>query len=157
MKITNNTRALILNALKTKGLTQTWLAEEMGYGKAWVTRLLDGTLKRLKEEQIDKLEDLLGIIFFTVKEARPQLPPSLTNLAKIAEENETVMSLLTSLERILKTEVPLTPIPPPEADKVGAEIIRIACKHKRSPRKVSEEVIALLSRWGGGGKNQVAL
>jgi transcriptional regulator with XRE-family HTH domain len=152
MKITNNTRALILNALRTKGLTQTQLAEEMGYGKAWVTRLLDGTLKRLKEEQIDKLQDFLGIKFFVVKDLRPQLPPSLMNLARIAEDNETLMDLLTTLEHLLQQEAPLTApyIPTKNMTKLGQEIIRLAYANEDKPGKVAREVLRLLSQKGMG-------
>lgn len=152
MKITNNTRALILNALRTKGITQTQLAKEMGLGKTWVTKLLNGSLQRLKEEQIDKLQDVLDIKFLVVKDLRPQLPPSLGNLAKIAEQNETLMNLLGDLEQLFQQEAPLTApyIPTKNMTKLGQEIIRLAYANEDKPGKVAREVLRLLSQKGMG-------
>lgn len=152
MKVTNNTRALILNALRRKGLTQTALAEHMGHGKAWVTRLLDGTLKRLKEEQVDALEEFLGIRFFVVKDLQPQLSPTLKKLSALAEDNEKLMLLLETLEDLLQSDAPLVApyIPTKNMTRFGQEIIRLAYANEDKPGKVAREVLRLLSEDGMG-------
>ena len=61
MDLTNSTRSIILNALRKKKITQTELAERMGYGKAWASRLLNGGLKSLNDEATDKLEKILDV------------------------------------------------------------------------------------------------
>lgn len=147
MKITNNTRALILNALRAKGLTQTALAEHMGYGKPWVTRLLDGSLKRLKEEQAEKLEKFLDIRFFVVREMREQVSPTLVRLSKEAEGNERLAALLDALNALMQEEAPLTPpyIRTKDMTRLGQEIIKLCFANEDRPGKVAREVLRLLS------------
>lgn len=61
-------RQMILNALRVKKMTKADLSVRIGLGKSWVTKLLDGSLKSIKEDHIDALENALGISFFSVVE-----------------------------------------------------------------------------------------
>lgn len=146
MDVTENTRALILQAIRTKGLTQTALAEKMGYGKAWVTRLLNGALKRLSDGDVSRLEEFLGIQFFVVTpKARVSGPAA--ELSRAAEDDPALAAVLGGLAEMTRRKAVLTPryIETPEMTKIGQEIIRLAFANEDKPGKVAREVLKLLS------------
>lgn len=60
MTVTTATRSLILSRLrdpKKPAISQSLLAEKMGLGKSWVSKLLNGTLKHLSDDQVDRLQE----------------------------------------------------------------------------------------------------
>ena len=45
MTLTESSRGLIVQGLRTKKQTRKWLAEKMGLDKSWSTRLFNGQIK----------------------------------------------------------------------------------------------------------------
>ena len=70
MDLTNNHRALILKGLRDSGVTQTELSQKMGFGKAWVTKLLNGTLKSVSDVDALRLQEILKIQFYQLKKVQ---------------------------------------------------------------------------------------
>lgn len=67
--ITNEFRSLILKGLHDTGTTHTQLGELLGKSKAWVTGLLDGRLKSLKDDDWDAICDHFKISYKVVDTA----------------------------------------------------------------------------------------
>lgn len=146
MDVTENTRAIIIQAIRAKGLTQTALAEKMGYGKAWVTRLLNGSLKRLSDGDVEKLEDFLGINFYVVT-PKARVSGVAAELSRMAETDPSLASVLNGIAEIKREKAVFLPryIETKDMTRVGQEIIRLAFANEDKPGKVAREVLKLLS------------
>lgn len=152
MDLTPNYRALILSGLRKGGKTKTAIADALGYGKAWVTKLLNGTLKSISDADAKKIEELLGIRFVqfvtvdrTVSalaaeidreiERNPHLAEPLAALLKMSEECRNARDAK-FVPRYIETQ---------DMTKVGQEIIRLVFANEEKPGKVAREVLKLLS------------
>lgn len=149
MDLTNNYRALILSGLRKSGVTKTQLAETLGYGKAWTTKLLNGTLQTVSDADAAKIEKLLGIRFVQFVDAKTKVSTLATQIDKAIEENEKLASVLAALLEMAEEarNAPLVPryIETQDMSKYGQEIIRIAFANEDKPGKVMREVLKLLS------------
>lgn len=153
MDLLPNYRALILNGLRKSGVTKTALAETLGYGKPWVTKLLNGTLKAISDSDARKIEQLLGIRFVQFVEVGKQVSSLAAQIDKELERSPQLAGPLSALlqmaEDLRKSaeSAPLVPryVPTPEMTKVGQQIIRIAFANEDKPGKVAREVLKLLS------------
>jgi len=149
MDVTDNTRGIILQAIRYKGVTQTALAEKMGYGKAWVSKLLNGSIKRLSDSDVEKIEDFLGIRFFVVTE-NAKVSGLAVELSEAAEKDPEFLNVLTELARyqsLASEKRVFTPryFETKEMTRIGQEIIRIAFADEDKPGKVAREVLRLVS------------
>lgn len=68
MKITPNIRAIIRSGLNDKGLKCVDLTEHLNRPKSFSTKLFNGTLKNLTDEDADAICDLLDVQFVQVTE-----------------------------------------------------------------------------------------
>lgn len=149
MDLTNNYRALILSGLRKSGVTKTQLAETLGYGKAWTTKLLNGTLQTVSDADAEKIQNLLGIRFVQFVDAKTKVSTLATQIDKAIEGNEKLAGVLTALLEMAEEarNAPLVPryIETQDMSKYGQEIIKIAFANEDKPGKVMREVLKLLS------------
>jgi hypothetical protein len=148
MKNTPTFRALIAKRLRDPArpkINQSEIAEAMGYGKAWMTKVMNGTIQDLDDEQVTKLEKILGIKFQTFREKIAASP--------FAREIEAKMNDNPGLAKVIEAvlafaeEPPIwTPryIDPSDMNGLGQKIIRIAQADQDKPGKVAREVLKLL-------------
>lgn len=87
MDLTDRYRALILSGLRASKVSKTELAEEMGFGKSWVTKLLNGTLKSVSDKDAKRIEDLLGIQFVRFVDKDRTVSDLAREVDRIAIEN----------------------------------------------------------------------
>ncbi len=144
--VTESMRQLALQALRTKGISKTQLAESVGLGKAWVTKFFDGSIKNLKEETLFALEDLLGIKFFAT-EAVNQRSSLALRIAALIDSDPAFAKLALALDEVLTMPRPSTTrfIPTPDMTRIGQEIIRVCFANEDKPGKVAREVLKLLA------------
>lgn len=141
-------RALILHTLRSKSLSKTDLTNKLGLGKAWATKLLDGSLKTIKEKHLNDLEDYLGIRFTSVDTLGPQRSELATRIAALIDSNPSFTKLALALEEI-QNEAAALPgpryIPTQDMSRIGQEIIRLCFANEDKPGKVAREVLKLLA------------
>lgn len=108
MKLTDNMKGRILQALRNKDLKQVELASYMGLGKAWVTKLLkdgkDGGLKTLSDDQREKLEEFLGIQLVAITEKRQVVSGTAAKLSELSDDDPALSAVLEDLLHYLADE-----------------------------------------------------
>jgi transcriptional regulator with XRE-family HTH domain len=146
MNLTNNYRALILSALRKNGITQTHLAKEMGYGKTWVTKLLNGTLKAVSDDDADKLEAVLGIRFVQFVEPNVSVSSLAIEVDEAIKRSDQFSRIVRELLPLVK-EAPMVPryVEASDMNRLGREIIAIVTDNPDKAGKVAREVLKLLS------------
>lgn len=144
MTLTESSRGLIVQGLRTKKQTRKWLAEQMGLNKSWVTRLLNGEIKSLTDEQVEKLQGILEIRFFSMHKGSHTT--AALDIAAEYDSNQAFAKVVGAVRESMK-EVVFTPkyIPTQQMATVGNEIIRIAFENEDKPGKVARLVLELLA------------
>lgn len=151
MQVTEHVKELILSRLRSNSLPQIKpvdIANHLGHGKPWVTRLLNGTLKNLSDAQVEKLEELLGIRFEVFTDAGEKITGLAADVDYLIRENPAFAKTISSLVELASTpRVKFTPayVPTQDMTKLGQEIIRIAFANEDKPGKVAREILKLLS------------
>ncbi len=148
MKVTNDTIELIKRRFRDSSkpkINQSQLAEFMGYGKAWVSKLMNRKLQTLTEEQVDNLEKFLSIKLQEFGDVS-KMPILATELAKKMKTSEPLTRIVAALLE-LEQAVPPSPrwIETQDMTKLGQEIIRLAFANEDKPGKVAREVLKLLA------------
>ena len=147
MTLTNNHRALILGAMRRKGITQKQIADTAGYGKAWATKMLNGTLKAINDETVDKLEELLGIQFVSGVYKEQKVSGLALRISTAIDENPQLGKVIEELLPLVDQDHRFTPryFETKEMTKLGQEIIRLVFANEDKPGKVAREVLKLVS------------
>ncbi len=146
--VTAAMRALILHTLRTKSLSKTDLTNKLGLGKAWATKLLDGSLKTIKEKNLNDLEDYLGIRFTAIDSLGPQRSELAARIAALVDSNPSFTKLAIAIEEIQNEASSLAGpryIPTQDMSRIGQEIIRLCFGNEDKPGKVAREVLKLLA------------
>jgi transcriptional regulator with XRE-family HTH domain len=149
MKVENSTISLIKSRFrdpKKSKINQSQLAEHMGLGKAWVSKLMTGKLQNLSEKQVDQLEEFLGIRLHAFVDKKKLVSP-------IASQISTKMGESSIVSRIVEAllELDTAPVTGPkwietqDMTKLGQEIIKVAFANEDKPGKVAREVLKLLA------------
>lgn len=149
MRVTNDVIALIRNRFrdpKRAKINQSQLAEHMGFGKAWVSKLMTGKLKTLSEEQVERLEDVLGIRLSTYSEKK-QTPAAAIEIARKMQDSQPIARIVGALLELDICTVPSGTrwIETAEMNKIGLEIIKICSENSEKPGKVAKLVLQLLA------------
>lgn len=144
MTLTEASRGLIVQGLRTKKESRKWLADQMGLDKSWSTRLFKGEIKSLTDEQVEKLQSILDIRFFTA--SRGSHSTAAQDIAAEFDSNQAFARVVGAVRESMK-EVVFTPryIPTQQMASVGNEIIRIAFENEDKPGKVARLVLELLA------------
>jgi transcriptional regulator with XRE-family HTH domain len=146
MNLSNSHRAVILKALRDSGVTKTELAEKMGFGKSWVTKLLNGTLQSVSDTDAIKIQELLNIQFYKF-EASSKVSALAIEVDKKMSDCQRFTDIIRQLLELMD-QAPLVPryFETKEMSQLGREIIRIACDNEDKPGKVAREVLKLISQ-----------
>lgn len=147
MNVTESVKALILQGLRKKKQTKIWLAEQMGMHKSWATRLLNGQLKTVSDEQAEQLMGILDIQFFKLKRLdESTISTKAMQVAAEFDRNPAFASVTSALQDAM-TKAVFTPrfIPTEEMSHIGNEIVRIASENRDKPGKVARLVLELLA------------
>ncbi len=146
--ITEPMRQVTLQAIRQKGITKQQISLATGNGKSWVTKFLDGSLKTLKEDTLFKLEDLLGIKYFSIERAIGARSPLANKIAGMVDSDPAFAKLASALEEALgQARGAFTPrfIPTQDMTKIGQEIIKVAFANEDKPGKVARLVLEMLA------------
>jgi len=149
MKVTNDMIALISNRFrdpKKRKINQSQLADHMGLGKAWVSKLMTGRLLTVTDEQVEMMEEFLEIRLSSFSEKR-KTPAVAVEIARKMQESEPISRIVAAL---LEIDVPTAPpatrwIEPCDMTRIGGEIIKIAQANPDKPGKVAKLVLQLLA------------
>ena len=148
MVITNTMRRLIRNRLrdpKLPKIRQSDIAEHMGFGKSWASKLLSGTLQTIEKDQLRKLESFLGIALEQLGDKGKPVSPLATAIEQMMQEREPVAKIVEALLELESTPNFSTRwIETQDMSKIGQEIIRIAYANEDKPGKVARMVLELL-------------
>ena len=147
MNVTESVKALIIQGLRKKKQTKIWLAEQMGLHKSWSTRLLNGQIKTLSDDQVEKIMHILEISFFKLRRVdESQISARAMQLAAEYDRNAAFASVASVLQTAM-TEAVFTPrfIPTEDMARIGNEIIRICFANEDKPGKVARLVLELLA------------
>ena len=91
--ITEPMRQLTLRALRNKGITKKDLSDQVGLWKAWVTKFLDGSIRTMKLETMQKVEDALGISYFSSGKLTEPKSPLALKIASMVDADPTFAKL----------------------------------------------------------------
>jgi len=141
-------RQITLQAIRQRGVSKQQISEATGNGKSWTTKFLDGTLKTIKDEDLHKVEELLGINYFAVERAIGPRSPLAAKIAAMVDTDPAFAKLAVALEEaITEARGAFTPrfIPTKDMGKLGEQIIRIAYANEDHPGKVARLVLELLA------------
>lgn len=149
MKVTTNTIALIRNRFRdtTKPkINQSQLAEHMGLGKAWVSKLMNNKLQTISEEQVDQMEEFFEIRLQAFADKKNEVPAIAVEISKKMQGSTPISKII---EALLEIETPAQTGPrwieTKDMTKVGQEIIRIALANKDKPGKVARLILEILA------------
>lgn len=118
----------------------------MGLGKSWVTKLLNGTLKQLSDDQVDKLQAILEIRLLAITETGERVPDVAMQIGRRMREVPELTQILTALVTLSQpTTLTTRYIETQDMTKIGQEIIRLAFANEDKPGKVAREVLRLLA------------
>ena len=150
MKVTNNTISLIKKRFrdpKKPKINQSQLAEFMGLGKAWVSKLMNGKLQTLSSKQLDDLEEFLGIRLQLLADKEKKISPIAIEISEKMQESEAISRIIEALLDMPGQIVDSGPrwIETQDMTKIGQEIIRLCFANEDKPGKVAREVLKLLA------------
>ena len=146
--VTEAMRQATLQAIRTKGVSKTALANHLGLGKPWMTKFLDGTTRLINEDTLHAIEDFLGIKYFAVEKAIGERSPLASKIAAMVDTDPAFAKLATALEEaISNARGAFTPryVPTKDMTRIGQEIIQIAFANEDKPGKVAREVLKILA------------
>lgn len=146
--VTEPMRQATLQAMRTKGISQTQIAEAAGLGKPWVTKFLDGTTRLIREDVMFRIEDLLGIKYLAIENGAGDRSPAANKIAALVDTDPAFAKLAMALDEALSNaRGAFTPryVPTKEMTKIGQEIIRLVFANEDKPGKVAREVLKLLA------------
>jgi transcriptional regulator with XRE-family HTH domain len=150
MKVTNTTISLIKKRFrdpKKPIINQSQLAEFMGLGKAWVSKLMNGKLQTLSSKQLDDLETFLGIRLQLMADKEKKISPIALEISAKMQESDAISRIIEALLDIPLPSVDSGPrwIETKDMTKIGQEIIRLCFADEDKPGKVAREVLKLLA------------
>jgi transcriptional regulator with XRE-family HTH domain len=129
-------------------IKQSEVAEKMGYGRAWMTKLMKGSIQNLTDDQVEKLEEALSVRFSAFDEKGGKVPAIAAEAARLMSENPIFGQVLTSIVELAShPHVVRSPrwYETKDMTKVGQQIIGIVLADQDRPGKVAREVLKLLS------------
>jgi transcriptional regulator with XRE-family HTH domain len=152
MKVTPATIALIKKRFRdpTKPkINQSQLADFMGLGKAWVSKLMNRKLQNLSDDQVEKIESFLGIRLAQFVDKSVQVSPMAVELTRKMSEHPSFPKIV---EALLEIQVSTDPGPlwveTKRLPKIGAEVTRIVMKWEEGTdphySKIAVEVLDFL-------------
>lgn len=127
MSITETVRAMVVRALRVKGLNHRELAALLLVNAAWVTKFFNGKLKTLSDEKMMQMEAALGIQFFRLVPGPNAIPAEAEQLGQLMKINPEVADIVGALLKLAGGQVTheLPHYETKELTKIGAELVRL--------------------------------
>jgi len=147
LPISNEFRSAILEALRTTEMKQVELGERLGKSRSWTTKLLNGSLKSLSEEDWDAICETLGIKFELV-ESDP-FPTSFHTLKNLCSDRPDRLELIDGIVSMFESQTDhhsLPYIPTDDLVAFGEEMVRAAHEDPEKPGKVGRIGIVWMSK-----------
>ncbi len=146
MKISETLRTRIVAGMRDAGLNQTQIAKAMGYEKPWATRLLNGTMKTLSDDQVERLEQILGIEFFRFSKTGKEVSGLGLMVSEATKDNPDLAQAVEAVCRLADRPAFTPPyIETSDMTLIGQEIIRLVFANEDKAGKVAREVLKLLN------------
>ncbi|MBT8044355.1 MAG: helix-turn-helix transcriptional regulator [Verrucomicrobiae bacterium] len=101
MKVKPPILASIRSGLESKGLKKIDLTRHLGRPTNWTTKLFNGTIKNLDDEEADKIAAFLGVSFGKIT-LQGRVPEVAVRLGEMMNEDSEVTALLTALAEVLE-------------------------------------------------------
>jgi transcriptional regulator with XRE-family HTH domain len=146
--VTEAMRIATLQAMRSKSVKASEIAAALQLGKPWVTKFLSGKTRFIQEESMHKLEDLLGVKYFSVEKAIGERSPLANKIAALVDTDPLFARTVAGIEEmIVNARCSFTPryFPTKDMTRIGQEIIRICFANEDKPGKVAREVLKLLA------------
>lgn len=129
-------------------LNQAQLAEHMGYGRSWASKLMKGNIKALSDEDSRKMERFLDIkLQDYFQEHGDPIPDLAVRLGQRIKNDEAMTRVIAALMDLPQGTCAQGTrwIPTQDMTKIGQEIIRICFANEDKPGKVARLVLELLA------------
>lgn len=152
MTITESVRCRILAAMKRKGITNSELAEALGYTKPWATRLLNGTLQTLSDATVERMEDLLEIQFFRFTRAEEEVSGLGIEVSRASKDSPELVHAIESILELHRNASGSALAPADSGATQAAlwvEVARFAMDNEDAPHKIGEKVLETIRAAGG--------
>lgn len=133
---------------KMPKINQAQLAEHMGYGRSWASKLMKGTIKNMSDEDSAKLQAFLGIrLIPEFRDTGEVIPEIAMELGRRMKDSEALTNVIAALlEMPQGTCIEGTRwIETQDMTRIGQEIIKIAFANEDKPGKVARLVLELLA------------
>lgn len=146
MEITEHTRSTISQALRRLKMSKADLAKKMESGRSWSTKLMNGSLKRLSDDQTERLEDILGVSLLNISEKNPT-PELAKQLGEQMKKSDDLAEVVAALVRMGDSSLyhSIPHIPTKDLVDFGKEITRAAHEDPSKPGKVGRIAITWLA------------
>lgn len=148
LEVDENVIALVQDQLRLRDdLNQTTLAEALGYKRSWMSRFLDGDVKTLHDDVVDKLESVLGVKI--IRHEGEQIPSEAVEIARAMNDSDDLRNIVLSALRLSRKKSPIVGkwFPTKDMPRIGARIITICFDNEHQAGKVAREVLKLLTEW----------
>lgn len=130
-------------------LTQSEMAERMGYGKTWASKLLSGQIRNISDEQVAKLEEFLGIRLTSHPQelGTEAIPELAAQLGRRMKGNEPLSQVVAALLELTEGGEPKGPkwFSTHDMTGLGYKIIGIVNENSEKPGKVARLVLELVA------------
>ena len=130
-------------------LNQAQMADHMGFGRSWASKLMKGSIKNISDEDAAKLQSFLGIKLTTFVQETGEVTPELAiQIGRLMKENDAITKIVSALVELSAPKVIEGPrwIETKDMTKVGQEIVKIAWANEDKPGKVARLVLELLTK-----------
>lgn len=151
MNLTPPVIALISRRLRDPKLpkvNQAQIAEAVGKGRSWATKLMNGSIRQIDDEDAAKLEAFLGVRLLPYLEDQAEAVPEIAKeIGRRMKSSLALTKVIAALMELPEKEVIQSPkwIETQDMSKIGQEIIRIAFANEDKPGKVARLVLELLA------------
>ena len=151
MKVSPTTIERIARRLRDPNMpkiNQSDIARHMGLGRAWVSKLMTGGIQELKEDQVDRLQDLLGIKFQVLAENGTKIPAPAVRAAKLMQESpafrDAFLALVDLGESLHVSHSPRF-YETREMNGLGRKVAQIVSECGDKHGKIAAQVLALMT------------
>jgi DNA-binding Xre family transcriptional regulator len=137
----------ITEAMRRRGIKQAHIAERLGIGKPWVSKLLGGQTKTIKRDHLEALCEVLEINLMPGVGGPCESSPMARKWAAMIDSDPAMMRFAQAFDEIMdKQAVAGIPfIPTQDMTRIGQEIIRLCFANENKAGKVAREVLKMLS------------
>lgn len=132
---------------KKPKINQAQMAEAMGYGRSWASKLMKGKIKQLGDDDAMKLQTFLGVKLLpsiAPGDGTPLLAQKLGERMKTSDPLSKIVAALLEMEEPKVIQGPKW-IATQDMTRIGQEIIKICFANEDKPGKVARMVLELLA------------